>query len=160
MSISTLHVTPVTQMQRGRSTVLTSIELILFIMGVIIAVNIAIIKHANYILHCGCLTSNGFILLLPAALSSFSLFLHFLPSFFVCLPFSFLCIPQIIFCHSLAALALSAAPHPLVGLWKNIRGRTRARETLYDSVWCVNYNKINFKLWTAATVLLCVYTCI
>lgn len=37
----------------------------------------------------------AFILVLTAALSSFSLFLHFLPSFFVCLFFSFLSIPQL-----------------------------------------------------------------
>lgn len=84
-------------------------------MGVIIAVNTAIIKHANYFLHCSCFTSNGFVYVPTAALLILSVFAF--PTFFFLSNFCSLSLyPSIILCHSLAALALSAAPHPLAGL--------------------------------------------
>ena len=101
-------------------------------MGVIIAVNIAIIKQANYFLHWSCIISNGSILVLTAALSSFPVF-----TFFYHL---YLSVYLSLFYVSLNSLTL----------WQGFE-KGRAGENPTDSVGCVNYYKINFEIMNCRT---------
>lgn len=143
MSISTLHFTPVTQTQRERSTVLTSTN---ERSSLLESSSLSILPSLSTLINFCTVAASP---LMASSLSSLQCSLHFL-CFYIWYYLFFPSIlhlsmyPSMILCHSLAALALSAALHPLAGLWKNTRGRMRARENPTDSVRCVNYNKINF----------------
>lgn len=140
-----------TTVWRGGSTAVTSTEWMAFIAEVIITVNIVVIS-AIIIFHtvaASPLMADWFHPLSLLRRSPFTF--PFLGLSF----FPLLMHPSIILSRSLASAALSAAPHSLAGLWNSARGRTREGENPTDSVRCVNHNKINFKLRTAATVLQC-----
>lgn len=102
--------------------------------------------HGNYFLHCSRLPSDGW-------------FTHHFIYVFFKLLFSTNFLLSIFSSSYTSPIYSSPFPccvwlylqHFTLRLWKSTRGRIRENPT--DSVRCAHHNKINFKLWAAATVL-------